>query len=345
MAFKDITKVLYDGKVKISYLDKPHMYFRQLRENWDLPETDPKAWGKKKRPKGTTTLMEDTLEKKGLMTWPMGMALKELFGFYDFTNDDGEHLVGFSKDVGTLWDGDGLRSVTKYETLEFVTSASKSYLRKKKKGGDIGNVVHDAIQHYIEHNTFDIAASYKASIEEAFPIPEFAAERANAMKDFDSDVLQAITAYNQFVLWWDEQKPRLLGAEDIIYSLDMDYCGTFDALLNINGKIVLVDWKTSNASMSKAAAASQGIYYSYFIQSAAYANAWAEMGNTMPDDLLIVSCRKNGGFDYIYASDLGLTVKDCIDWWKGVALCYRFMDQTKKKLNELGDAKLAKEIK
>src|SRR5487761_1090988 len=103
MAFKDIEKIFYDGKVKINYLDKQHMYYARMRENWDLPVEDKKAWGKASRPKGTTTLLEDTLEKKGLMTWPMGLALGELFGFYNFKNDKGDKMLGFSRGKGTLW--------------------------------------------------------------------------------------------------------------------------------------------------------------------------------------------------------------------------------------------------
>lgn len=385
MAFKDIEKILYEGKVKINYLDKPHMYFRRMRENWDLPESDPKAWGKAKRPKGTTTLLGDTLEKKGLMTWPMGLALRELTGFYDFTNDKGERMTGFSKGVGTLWDTDqiALKAYDQAETMERVLSASKAHLRKKKKGADIGSVVHDAIEQYVLANPnhliektdeegepilgadgqpelvlppitasgFDIGETYMWSIKEAEYESE--ADKDQALRDFQGDVQQAEAAFGQFKLWWEKVRPELLGAEDLIYSLELDYSGTFDGLFNIDREdhpvpdmfpdkpeiMVLADWKTSNASASKDAAAPMGVYYSYFIQSAAYACAWAEMGHTLPDDLAIISARKDGNFDVIYASELGLTIQDCIDWWKCVVTCYRFMDKTKKGLLALGAAK------
>jgi len=384
MAFKDIEKILYEGKVKINYLDKPHMYFRRMRENWDLPESDPKAWGKAKRPKGTTTLLGDTLEKKGLMTWPMGLALRELTGFYDFTNDKGDRMTGFSKGVGSLYDADGkVQALDQDALMPLVVSASKAHLRKKKKGADIGSIVHDAIEHYVLANpnhlldevdedgepvldesgqpklilppirgsNFDIGESYMWSIKEAEYESE--AEKDQALRDFAGDVQQAEAAFGQFKIWWDKIRPELLGAEDLIYSLELDYSGTFDGLFNIDKEdhpvpemfpdkeeiMILADWKTSNASASKDAAAPMGVYYSYFVQSAAYACAWAEIGHTMPDDLAIISARKDGNFDVIYASELGLTIEDCINWWKCVVTCYRFMDKSKKGLLELGKAK------
>lgn len=105
MAFKDIKKVLYDGSILVDYKDKAHRYYVYPRVNFDLPEDDKKAWGKQLYAKGTTTLIDQTLEKKGLFLWPMGMALKELFGFYDFTNELGEKVTGlWGKKQGTLLD-------------------------------------------------------------------------------------------------------------------------------------------------------------------------------------------------------------------------------------------------
>lgn len=380
MAFKDLVKVLYDGQIRISYLDKPHMYFKQDRIDFELPEDDEKAWGKKTRPKGTTTLLADTLEKKGLMTWPMGLALRELFGFYDFTNEHGKKMTGFSKGVGTLRAVDGglTRKVKNDDDLmEHVLSASKAWQRKQKQGADIGSIVHDAIEHYVLANTnrlyvkfdenhkpvlnekgetvyetqnigrsnFDIGESYIWNIKEAFPIPaigepdEFEEQRNEALKRSPEEIAMAVLAFEQFTTWWDSTKPELIGAEDLIYSREFNVSGTFDGLLRIGDKIVMADWKTSNASASKDAAAAQGVYYSYFIQSAIYAMAWAEMGLEKVDDLLIVSCRKDGGFDHIYASDLGLTVDDCIAWAKSAISCYQFMDKSKRALNKLAEAK------
>lgn len=351
MAFKDITKVLYDGTIKLDYKDKAHRYYVRERINFDLPEDDAKAWSKIIYPKGTTTLLGDTLEKKGLMTWPLGLAMRELFGFYDFVGDDGQKRTGFSKDVGTL------RTLGKLpddeELIPIVKSAADAYLRRQKQGADIGSVVHDAIEHYVLKNPnnpdkeaidsmFDIGEQYMWNIKEAITDID-SPEYDKAMEAFPEEVEMAKRAFEQFVIWWDETKPVLYGAEDLLYSKVHNVCGTYDGDLGIHiehhpmkemfdGKeIVRVtsDWKTSNASKSKDAAMPEGVNYQYFIQLAIYELMRREMGLPPADDLLTVSARKDGGFSLVYASELGLSVQDCIDWAIATITCYRSMDKAK----------------
>lgn len=348
MAFKDITKVLYNGSVKLDYKDKAHRYYVRERINWDLSEDDAKAWSKIIYPKGTTTLLGDTLEKKGLMTWPLGLAIRELFGFYDFKTNEGNQMTGFSKGVGTMWEDGKVKSLTQEELLPIVSSANKAWQRKQQKGADIGSVVHDAIEHYVLGHTnnpeipsieavFDIAEHYMWSIKEAvtdIDSPEY----QRAMEEFESDVECANKAFAQFKLWWDTESPKLLGAEQIVYSEEYNFAGSFDGLIELDGKIILCDWKTSSASKSKEAASPNGVYYSYFIQSAMYALALLEMGDIeRVDDLMIVSCRKDGGFNTLTTADIGLTVEECLKWAKCVISCYKYMDIAKKGLLAYGE--------
>lgn len=335
MAFKDIEKIFYGGKVKINYLDRPHMYFARMRVDWDLDEKNVKAWGKATRPKGTTTLLEDTLEKKGLMTWPMGLALGELFGFYNFTNDKGDKMTGFSRGKGTMWGNGVTKAVKQEDLLPIVLSASQAWQRKKKKGADIGNVVHDAIEHYIKGEAFNMLDVYTANV--AMAEYETEDEKAQAMANILEDVKMANLAFDQFKKWWLEHRPTLLGAEELVYSLEYHVSGTFDGRLLMNGKKIVADWKTSNASSSREAAAPEGVYYTYFIQSAIYAMIWEEMTGEKTDDLLIVSCRKDGGFTAMLASEVGLSVDDCITWAKAVIAAYKYRDQVRKALLKRGD--------
>jgi hypothetical protein len=362
MAFKDITKVLYNGKVKLDYKDGNHSYYARIRKNWDLPVENKDAWGPILRPKGTTTLLGDTLEKKGLMTWPLGLAIRELFGFYDFINDDGEQMTGFSKDVGSMWDGDKLIISTKEDCVPIISSANKAWQRKQKQGADIGSVVHDAIEHYIKNEPFDIQEQYNWSIKEAWPLPDqgeedqWEAERNAAFDQAPMDVEMAKKAFLRFEKWWLTVNPVLHGSEDLLYSLADNVCGTYDADLGIpiahHPKPELfpdkefvrctTDWKTSNASKSRDAAAPEGVYYSYFIQDAIYEKMRREMGYEPADDLLVVSARKDGEFSIIFASELGLTVDDCLAWAEAVILCYRFMDKSKRALLAHGEAAASK---
>ena len=363
MAFKDISVVLYDGAIKLDYKDKAHRYYVRDRVDFDLPESDPKAWSKIKYPKGTTTLLGDVLEKKALMTWPMGLALRELFGFYDFKNENGEQMTGFSKDVGTIWGA----TITQEELLPVVLSASIAWQRKQKKGADIGSVVHDAIEHHVRANPnklvpdfdkdgepipdtehlpdlvnseFDIAEAYNWLIKES----EFESEAAEekAWEEAPHDVACAEAAFAEFKKWWAENRPELVAAEELVYSRKHNVSGTFDAIIKLNGKTILVDWKTSNASMNKDAAMPEGISYQYFIQDGIYALAWEEMhtkdGAIAVDDIIdevgVVSCRKDGGFSVIFGGDLGFEVNEVKTVAEGVINIYEFIKKCKDGLWE-----------
>lgn len=396
IAFRDITKVLYDGKVKIDYKDGNHAYYARLRKDWDLDENDPKAWDKAIRPKGTTTLLDQTLEKKGIVGWAVSLVARELFGFYCFKDDFGNEKIGFSKDVGTLWSKTKKGEVRQLEAyLEdqlapIVKSAHNAHLTKKQEGADVGSVVHDAIEHYIVANphklvplldkegqpvldekgkpkthypglqpsNYDIGENYMWNIKEAFPLPEkgtdpdpFEAERNLAFEAMPMQVEKATTAFLQFQLWWEAVRPELHSAEDILYSMEKNICGTYDADISIprdqhpihkNDKTmpdtlrIRADWKTSNASKSKDAASPEGVYYSYFIQMAIYEMMAREMGLPPADDLLCVSARKDGGFSTVYLSELGFTIERMIEWANRVIFCYRDMAEMKEALLEHG---------
>lgn len=344
MATKDLTRVFYDGKIRIEYKDKAHRYFAYPRIDFKLPETERKAWGKVIYPKGTTTLIGDTLEKKGLMQWPKQVALRELFGFYDGFKGSNDMPVpaGFSRGVGTLWGADNvLIPLSKDDAVELIKSANDGWKRKQKKGADIGSIVHEAIENYIKNLPFDIGVTYMWNIKEGDYDTE--ALREQDLKDFETDVAMANLAFAQFVNWWERTTPTLYGAEELLYSMFYNVCGTYDACLGIKGEHhptmkgkelvqCTVDWKTSKASDSKEAAMPEGINYQYFTQSAIYEMIRREMGEEPADDLLIVSARKDGGFSLVYASELGLSVENCIEAAKATIACYQFAEKAKKGL-------------
>lgn len=325
---------MYEGSIRMTYLDRPHSYYKQERINYGLPPTDDKAWGPKTRPKGATTILGDTLEKKGLMTWPLGLALTELFGFYDFEPEPGNRKVGvWGKKKGTLLNVDGNLVPMKPDVLvPYVQSAAKAWARKQKTGADIGSLVHDAIEQYVLGTPFALTLDKYAEGQE-FETPEIGAAW---LETAPQELAMALMAFERFKIWWTETKPELINTEQIVYSKAMDVPGAYDALLKIDGRTVLVDWKTSNASVS--AGAPQGVYYSYFIQSAIYAVALLEMGAVERiDDLMIVSARKDGNFNAIFASEVGLSMIEAMQWAKAVVFCYRMMDKTKYRLIKLGE--------
>lgn len=380
MAFRDIDKLLYPDEqgratIKLAYRDGNHRYYVYPRIDFDRDVNDKKAWGKNMFPAGTTTLLENTLEKKGLMKYALTKALDHLFGFYDFTGDDGQRRTGYRQSktdktlqIGTLWDDTGhLKPLSKEEALEVILDGAKASDRHKQNAADIGSVVHDAIEHYVKANPhelvevsegkwempepvdsgFDIAEQYTWNIKET----DFETEKDEtlAWESFDADVEQAKKAFEQFKIWWDAETPVLYGAEDILYSKVYNTSGTYDGDIGIHKHLHPVfkdredmpeiircttDWKTSKASKSQQAAAPQGIYYSYFFQNAIYEIMRREMGLPANDDLLGVSVRKDGGFDLVFASQLGFTVDECIEAALMVIHLYRFITKMKKALWE-----------
>lgn len=87
-----------------------------------------------------------------------------------------------------------------------------------------------------------------------------AAERGtsvhNSIKDF---IRYGINTVNEdfagymdaFETWWDKAKPEAIGTEVRIYHKIMRYAGTLDLIAMIDGKVTLVDYKTTSRVISK----------------------------------------------------------------------------------------------
>ena len=72
--------------------------------------------------------------------------------------------------------------------------------------------------------------------------------------------------------WRADLEPRPVALENVVYSRKLGCAGTFDAVMEIDGKRVIVDYKTG------------GVYDDHAIQLAAYAGLWGMMNNTRPID-------------------------------------------------------------
>lgn len=144
---------------------------------------------------------------------------------------------------------------------------------------------------------------------------------------------EATSAYKAFVKWFEDNSPDILGVEEVIYSEDFGYAGTYDCMLRIEGITYLCDLKTTNPSRD----APNGVYAENFIQLGAYALAHNEQRKVDTDlaeinDLMVISAKKNGVLDIVKASDLGLAVDDCSRIFKLVLGLYGFMQTTTNKL-------------
>jgi hypothetical protein len=123
----------------------------------------------------------------------------------------------------------------------------QDYRKVRDKAADIGTVAHFMIECFLHNNEPDLS--------------EFS----------PADVEKATIAYNNFRTWWDEEGFEVIEPEVQLVSEEYLFGGTIDApARDRDGKIVLLDWKTSKA-----------IVPAHKIQLAGYEQLWNENRPTM----------------------------------------------------------------
>jgi hypothetical protein len=247
---------------------------------------------------GVTTIMSKVLAKPGLMLWPMNMALKHL-----------------ESKLPTI-------------TIEDFAAARKAHIEQRDKGAGVGTIVHAVVEHYLAapHIT---THKHLSDLGINSDSPEYTKEVLLALQGFEA--------------WHDQTQPETIAIEQIVYSASKDYTGTFDSILRINGKNYLVDLKTTNASKD----APKGIYAENFVQLGAYLYAYEEQrqyelthGGTKLveiDDLMVLSCKKNGTVHTLTASEVGLTTEDCSSLWVSTLFLYEKLVNVKNKIGGKDD--------
>jgi hypothetical protein len=193
---------------------------------------------------------------------------------------------------------------------EDLDDAAQEYINKRDSGAGVGTETHMYVEQYLKKQKFSLLTA-----------------TAEAQK-----------AYRAFVNWFEKERPEVVSVESVIYSGGFQFAGTYDCLLNIKGKNILCDLKTTNVSRK----APQGIYAEFFIQLGAYAYAHEEQRKTeeqnggtdlVPiDDLMVISAKKNGQLDTLTASELGLSVAECSDLFLQVISLHRFLKEKTKQL-------------
>lgn len=111
--------------------------------------------------------------------------------------------------------------------------AEEQHTIKKAEAANIGTMVHDWIEKYVKGEEFEIPDTKEAQI-----------------------------GVNAFLDWEKENKVKFISSERAIYSRKHDFIGKMDIEAKVNGKLCLIDIKTSN-----------GIYNTYNMQTAAYVMA------------------------------------------------------------------------
>lgn len=204
---------------------------------------------------------------------------------------------------------DYLREKLPVVTEADLTEAAKAYTVKRDAGGSTGTEAHALVEGYLKG----------------------AATAANPSQE-------AQNAFKAFVKWYESTKPKVINVEEVIYSNEFKFAGTYDCMLEVDGKVYLCDLKTTNASRK----APNGVYAENFIQLGAYALAHEEQrayevkngGTDLREinGLMVISAKKDGKLDIVTNEDVGLTLDDCSSMFKRVMNLFQFMQFTTKSL-------------
>lgn len=133
----------------------------------------------------------------------------------------------------------------------------------------------------------------------------------------DQKVVESVkTAYEAFMSDW---KPVIVEVEAVLYSKTHDYAGTCDLICEIDGKLVILDWKTTNTSRYNP----DGIYATYFAQLGAYSLAYEEMTGKKVKELWAVNLPKDGSeYKMKRLEDIGLSKTDCQAYFLALKQAY-----------------------
>lgn len=136
----------------------------------------------------------------------------------------------------------------------------QDHIKYTEKAANIGTIVHSAIEHYLKN----ISNTYLDSIDD-----KFTRDSCN-------------NAFLSFKRWWSiisQHQYRILMQEQPLVC--KYYGGTLDALIEINGRIYIVDFKTSNH-----------FNYKYYLQTAAYRRLLYYNYNIIIDGIIILRLSK-----------------------------------------------------
>lgn len=109
-------------------------------------------------------------------------------------------------------------------------------------------------------------------------------------------VVKAQSAFQSYLDWEKQSKLEIVEVEHSFVSEEYQYGGTLDAIGEIDGKLCLLDWKSSNK-----------VYPEMLIQLAAYKHGWEETHPKEPLEGGFHMCRfakEYGDFAHFYFKEL-----------------------------------------
>jgi len=152
-----------------------------------------------------------------------------------------------------------LDMVEKGITEEHIYTGCTLHEERKKESANIGTQVHDWIEKYIKGEKPEIPETKEAQI-----------------------------GVNAFIDWVQSNKVKFISSERVVYSKKHDFIGKMDIEAKVNGKLCLIDIKTSN-----------GLYNTYGMQTAAYLKADEEESGKKYEGRWLIRLAKETEGEYI----------------------------------------------
>jgi len=212
------------GEMFSLYNNTVHLMFDEIRHIYNV---------KGKRVEGVTGVT-GIIAKPALMYWSVKMAIEYLE----------ENLK-----PGKVYD--------ELEIKKLLDAAKMAHRIKKTDAGDLGTLVHEAIETFI---------------------------RKNEITKLVNPVAKA--SFEQFIKWATDNKVTFTESERKIYSKKFNYAGTMDFFCEKKGKSFVGDTKTGSA-----------IYDEMWFQTSAYQQAYQEETGTKVDGQIIVRVGKDGSLE------------------------------------------------
>lgn len=270
---------LYGGNVRL--------VFRPDVANARYKVTDHPAGLVDKVVRGVTSTIGNILDKPELAGWRLNMSNKAVFGA--IYRETGEYDHNWKESLikpGVEYDEETLH--------EIMLEGSRQWTIRSDKGKDVGTMAHNAIEQYLRG--------------EKIIWPTLTSEIPEELREFEENIRMADKACGAFRKWWESlDNPKILDIERTVYSRQLQYAGTFDLLAEINGKVYLLDIKTTNSSKG----APMGIYPEMFLQLGAYNYAFREETGMKVDDVGIIRVGKDGKLNIATAKDVGFNTDEC----------------------------------
>jgi len=176
-----------------------------------------------------------------------------------YKNADGKRIAGTTTIIGRFKDSGGLIHWAHKQGMD-----GKTLYEERDKAAECGTLAHEMVEDYLNGK-----------------------DPMKKLEKIDAEMgLKALNAFQMFRDWKDQTKIEIISEYQEIQMVSerYQYGGTPDAIGKLNGKYILLDWKTSNS-----------VYSDYLMQLAAYKILWEENGNP-PIDGGFYLCRFSKDF-------------------------------------------------